>query len=268
MGQTTTPYVVVTGASEGIGRALAGTFAAHGHNVLLIARDAAALEPRRVKMAAKHGVAVLALPLDVTAADAARRIEAALAAQGGYVDILVNSAGLGLSGPFAGQDPEEIQRLIDLNMTALTRLTRHFLPPMLARGRGGILNVASLGGLMPGPHQAAYYASKAYVISLTRALAAENVGSGLRIAVLAPGPVATNFHVRMGAERSYYVWLIPSACAGKVARSAYRWFRWGWGRTLIIPGLIPTFIAMAARLIPTVLLVPVVAWLLKRRNGV
>ena len=106
-----------------------------------------------------------------------------------------------------------MRALVDLNVRALTRLTRHFLPGMRQRGRGGILNVASLGGYAPGPNQAAYYASKAYVLSLTEAIAAETAGEGVRVCALAPGPVDTAFHARMGAENAFYRYLVPPASA-------------------------------------------------------
>ena len=108
--------------------------------------------------------------------------------------------------------------LLDLNVAALTRLMHHVLPGMLARARGGILNVASLGGLVPGPYQAAYYASKAYVVSLTEAVAAENAGRGVRFMALAPGPVNTGFHAAMGAELSFYRQLIFALERGATAR--------------------------------------------------
>ncbi len=123
--------------------------------------------------------------------------------------MLVNNAGIGLSGRFDDHSHEEIEALLALNVTALTRLMRHVLPQMRARGRGGVLNIASLGGYVPGPHQAVYYASKAYVISLSEAVASELAGTGVRVAVVAPGPVATGFHAAMGAENARYrAWLL------------------------------------------------------------
>lgn len=259
-----TPFVVVTGASEGIGRELALEFACHRHPVLLIARRAGLLEVLAAQIAREHGVKAVYLALDVTAVDAGERIEAALGAAGGYCDILINNAGIGASGPFAGEDPQRVAELIALNVTALTVLTRRFLPDMLARGAGGVLNVASMAGLIPGPHQAAYYASKAYVISLTEALAEETAGLGVRLSALAPGPVATKFHARMGAEQSYYRRLIGAQSALQVARAGYRWFR--WGRTLIIPGPVRTLSGVALRILPHMVMVPVIGWLLKRRQ--
>ena len=172
------PMAVVTGGSEGIGYALARRFAATGRAVMLIARRPEPLERAAAAIRADFKVEAVALPLDVTAPDAIAAIDRALAEHGAYADVLVNSAGIGLAGPFHAHAPEDVMRLVDLNVRALTALTRHYLTGMRARGRGGILNLASLGGFTPGPYQAAYYASKAYVISLTEAIAAETDRGG------------------------------------------------------------------------------------------
>src|SRR5262249_2411187 len=191
------PMVVVTGASEGIGYALARRFAAAGNDLILVARRSQPLEEASQRIRADFKVDAVAVSADVTQPEAIAAIDAALAAHRGYADILVNSAGLGLAGPFISQPPESILRLLDLNVHAVTRLMRHFLPGMRVRGRGGILNLASLGGYVPGPYQAAYYASKAYVLSLSEAVAAETAGEGVHVSALAPGPVSTSFHRRM-----------------------------------------------------------------------
>ena len=120
----------------------------------------------------------------------------------------------------------------------MTRLTRTALPDMIARQRGGILNVASLGAYVPGPNQAAYYASKSYVVSLTEAIASEASGQGVRVSALAPGPVDTRFHHDMGADRSLYRLVLPSMTPDRVARSAYRGFM--FGQRVIVPGIFNT----------------------------
>ena len=158
------------------------------------------------------------LPLDVTLPDAVAKIEAALASHGAYADVLVNNAGIGLSGPFHAHAAADVLRLVDLNVRALTHLTHHFLPGMRVRGRGGILNLASIGGYAPGPNQAAYYASKAYVLSLTEAIAAETAGEGVRVCALAPGPVNTRFHETAWArENAFYRSFVPPG-VGTVGR--------------------------------------------------
>jgi short-subunit dehydrogenase len=257
------PAAVITGASEGIGRALANEFAGKGHHLLLIARNADRLNAAAGELRRDFGVGVHVAAIDLATPDAVAKVEAALAEAGLYADYLVNNAAIGLGGPFIGHDAERIDRLVDLNVVALTGLTRRFLPDMLARTRGGILNIASLGGLLPGPYQAAYYASKAYVVSLTEALAYENAGRGVRISAAVPGPVATRFHEKMGVGSANYLKLHSVPTPELVAELIYSGFM--GRRRLIAPGILPTFNSLAVRFIPHFLLVPFVGWFLKKR---
>jgi uncharacterized protein len=257
------PCAIITGGSEGIGRALAGEFAARGHNLLLIARDLGHLRAAADEIGRDHAVKVATAAIDLTAPDAVKQVEAALVSAGFYADYLVNNAGMGFGGAFAEQDAERLDQLTRLNVSALTALTRRFLPDMLARARGGILNIASLGGLLPGPYQAAYYASKAYVVSFTEALAYENAGRGVRISAAVPGPVNTRFHAKMGVTSAPYLILHTVPSPQRVARIIYSGFM---GRRLLIaPGLLPTFNAAVVGFIPHFLLVPFVGWFLKQR---
>ena len=259
------PATVVTGASAGIGLALARRFAAAGDTVLMIARHAEAVDAATAEVARQTGTRPIGLALDVTSATAAETIDAALAEHGLYLDVLVNNAGMGLAGPFAEHDAAAVERLLDLNVKALTRLMHHALPAMRARARGGVLNVASLGGYAPGPYQALYYASKAYVISLSEAVAAEVSGEGVRVAVVAPGPVDTGFHAAMGAEDAFYRFVLPSVSPARVAGAAYRGFV--LGQRVIIPGLMSKLNATGMRILPHPALVPLVGWLLWPRRG-
>lgn len=256
------PATVITGASRGIGLALAKRFAAKGDAVVLVARHLAKLND--AVAAIKNGdQARIAVPLalDITDARAFDQVQATLKGNGLYLDVLINNAGVGLSGAFDTHTAEEIDRLVALNVAALTRFTRLALPELRARGRGGILNVASLGGFVPGPYQAAYYASKAYVISLTEAVAAECAGSGVRVAVMAPGAVNTTFHERMGSERALYRVLLPAGDADRIAASTRRDFF--LGRRLIVPGLINLMFAWVLRVTPHIITVPLMTWLLR-----
>jgi hypothetical protein len=254
------PAAVVTGGSRGIGLALARRFAMAGRNVAIVARHRTPLEEAAANISREFGVKALAIDLDVTAAEAPQMIDGLLASAELYQDCLVNNAGIGLSGAFHDNAAEDLEHLIALNITAPARLMSHSLPKMRARGRGGILNVASLGGMTPGPYQAAYYASKAFVISLTEAVAHEVRGEGVRIAVVAPGPVETNFHTAMGAEGAIYRAIVPSASPEEVANSAYRGFM--LGRRVIVPGALGTAASLAVRVLPHALTVPLVGRLL------
>ena len=258
------PAVVVTGGSSGIGLAIARAFHTQGETVVLLARDPARLAAARATFPGPPAPSrVFTLALDITASDAPARIDAALETLGLVLDILVNAAGVGLAGPFDSHDEAALQGMLTLNIDALTRLTRHFLPAMKARARGGILNVASLGGYVPGPGQAAYYASKAYVCSLTEGIAAEVAGSGVRVTVVAPGPVATGFHAAMGADHSLYRWLIPALSPQRAASAAVAGFR--LGRPVVVPGVIPKALAVAVAVLPHAVTLPLVRLLLARR---
>jgi hypothetical protein len=258
------PMVLVTGGSEGIGFALARRFAAAGCDLILVARRREPLETAAQRIRVEFGVEVIALPADITGPDAITGIEAALAQQRGYVDVLVNSAAMGLSGPFHDQEPDAIAELLDLNVKALTLLTRHFLAGMRVRGRGGILNMSSLGAYAPGPNQAVYYASKAYVLSFSEAIASETAGEGVRVTAVAPGPVNTQFHARMGAEQSLYRYLIAASSPERVARAAYYGF--ALGLRVVVPGLVNPFLALAMRVLTHRIVIPIIGVLLKQRG--
>lgn len=258
------PLAIVTGGSEGIGFELARRFAAGGHDLLLVARRIELLEEAAAKIRAEAKVDVAVLSLDLTSAGALAAIDAALAEHRAYADIVVNNAGMGLAGRFRAQPADDIDRLVNLNVVALTKLTRHYLPGMLARGRGGILNVASIGGYIPGPNQAAYYASKAYVLSLTEAIAAETAGKGVRVCALAPGPVNTRWHEKAGAQKSFYRSFAPLVSASSVAWWGYRGYLLGLRVT--VPGLVNPFLVLAMRVLPHRIVIPIVGVLLKQRR--
>ena len=255
-----TPAVVITGGARGIGLALAKRFIEDGRRVMLIGREKSSLRSACTELRATQASEPLVLALDVTGSDAGRRIDEALDAQGCYLDILINNAAVGLAGDFVEQHPEELEALVQLNVTAMTRLTRHALAPMITRGRGGIINMASLGGLMPGPYQAAYYASKAYVVSLTRAVASETAGRGVRVVSVLPGPVETTFHAEMGANNALYRYIMPSLTPDEVASSVSRGYR--LGHRLIVPGIFNWLVSRFAGIIPYNILVPIVGRLL------
>ena len=181
--------VLITGASAGLGKALAEEFSRRGYEILAAGRNENALGKL---------TAVSRYLLDLSQPRAGEELARRVKADGHRVDILVCNAGLGLSGAFGEQSPEALNALVQVNMAALTALNRAFLPEMAERKTGRVLNVASTGAWQPGPYMAAYYASKAYVLSLTRALRAEYRGTGVTVSALCPGSIATEFSRRSG----------------------------------------------------------------------
>lgn len=259
------PFTVITGASEGIGRAFAIECARRGDNLILIARGVERLEAVANELRAQGRGAVVSIPFDVTTMDAAQTIAVTVGAQGGFVNLLINNAGFGLGGAFQEHSVEKIEAMVQLNVATPTRLMRAFLPDMLARGAGGIINVSSLGGYGPGPWQGAYYASKAYVTSLSEAVAYETRGQGVRILAVAPGPVETAFHAKMGSDWAFYRWMIPSVSAESVARSGLRAYR--FGRRVVLPGLLSPLLMATMRVTPHVIGLPFLGALLHVGKG-
>lgn len=213
------PAVVVTGGGSGIGLALAQEFSTRGNTVVLVGRQEGRLKIAARELTHKYGNRALTLSLDLAQNDAVDVLMRWLSLEGLYCDILVNNAALGLSGPFINCEIKALDHLLETNIKGLTHLTRTFLPDMVARGRGGIINIASLGGVVPGPWQAVYYASKAFVLSFSEAIASEISGKGVRCCAVIPGPVDTRFHARMGAEEARYRRFISATSAEKVAKS-------------------------------------------------
>jgi len=242
---------LVTGASSGIGLELAGCLAADGHDVVLVARRRDRLEDVGRELARRYGVRWWAIAADLAHPAAPGEIVRQLQSFGVSVDLLVNNAGFGALGPLATLDPETLGRMLEVNVVALTRLTRLLLPGMLERRSGRILNVASTAGFVPGPLMAVYYASKAYVISLSEALAEELRGSGVTVTVLCPGPTRTEFQevAGMGATRLFKMPGVMDAAA--VAQRGYAGLK--AGRRIVIPGPLNRALPFAIRFAPRTL---------------
>jgi hypothetical protein len=238
---------LITGASGGIGLELARCFAAGGYDLVLVARNAGRLEELAGELR-RQGATARVLAKDLAAPAAPEEVCRELAAAGVAVDVLVNNAGFGTFGPFVetplGQELEELQ----LNVVTLTHLTKKLLPAMVGKRRGGVLNVASTAAFQPGPLMAVYYATKAYVVSFSEALAEELRGTGVTVTALCPGPTATGFQQRSGMVISK---LLPVADAAAVARDGYEGFR--AGKRIVIPGLLNKVGVQSLRVSPRAL---------------
>ena len=186
------PTALITGASSGIGEALAGCFAAAKHDVILVARSEGKLKILADQLSSKYGVAVSVQPSDLSTPGAAEHLLAALTRKHSSVDVLVNCAGVLEQGAFTAIDHAKHQAIIDLNISGLTAMLSAFIPGMVERGRGRVLNVASIAAFQPIPMLASYAASKAYVLSLSESLAEELRDTGVTVTALCPGITATN----------------------------------------------------------------------------
>lgn len=187
------PVALITGASMGIGEAFADALAARGYDLVLVARSGDALDRIAKRARGAHAVEVQTIVADLENATAVDAVADAVATRFSQVDLLINNAGYGAHGPFETLEPERNAGQIRLNVEALVALTNRFAPPMLARGNGGIINVASTASFQPVPYMAVYGATKAFVLSFSEALAEEFRGRGVRVLALCPGATRTNF---------------------------------------------------------------------------
>jgi short-subunit dehydrogenase len=226
------PITLITGASAGIGAALARVFATHGHDLVLVARREGALERIAGEIAAAGHRRPRVMPIDLAQRDAPARVAAGLEALGLEPEAIVNNAGFGLNGEAAVLDLADQLAMIDLNARTLTDLSLRWLD-CLVRHRGGILNVASIAAFMPGPGMAVYHATKAFILSFSEALHRELRPKRVRVTVLCPGPVETEFQTRAGLAAGHFPRTLLRT-SGRVAEDGYGGFR--AGRRLVVPG--------------------------------
>jgi len=257
---STAPVTLITGASSGIGAALAREFARHGHPLLLVARREDELNSLADQIAAAGHARPTVISADLGTPAGIAQFADAVRARGLDVSILVNNAGFGLLGEAAALDLTRQLAIIDLNNRALTELTLRFLDGIV-RHKGGILNVASIAGFLPGPGMAVYHASKAYTVSLTEALHAELKADGVKVCALCPGPVPTGFFHRAGMPRDYFPRFLARP-ADRVAREGYEGFM--GGHRIVVPGTANRIVTLLPRLVPRALVLAVVAWRWKR----
>ena len=254
---------LVTGASGGIGEELARLFAADGHDLVLVARSEEKLNGLAGELSAKHNVTARVVASDLARAEAPREIFNEMEREGVTVDALVNNAGIGSWGLFAETDLSRELELLQINVVALTHMTKLFLPAMIARGRGYVCNVASTAAFQPGPLMAVYYASKAYVLSLTEALANECEGTGVRVSALCPGPTETGFVAAAGMSESK-LFDRGAMSARDVAVAGYKGLL--AGKTLVIPGARNALLARTVGFMPRKLVTKVVRGIQERRE--
>lgn len=256
-------WALVTGASEGLGREFADLAAAAGHPVILAARQANKLAALATDLRARHGVEVVVIPADLSDAEAAGRLWDEAAA-GRRIGVLVNNAGLGRNGPFA--DPDGWARewaSLQVNAVALTVLMKRAVSAMVAQGAGRVLNVASTAGFVPGPNMAVYHATKAYVLSLTEAVAVELKGTGVTVTALCPGATRTEFFKADAAENASFLTRMPLPSARSVAMAGWRAMQ--AGRVIHVPGVQNRISAFLPRLLPRRMVAWVTGQLLQRR---
>jgi hypothetical protein len=251
--------VLITGASGGIGYELAKLFARDHHNLVLVARNADKLARAATELQV-HGVTVKTVALDLASPLAPKFLFDQL--EGIAVDILINNAGYGAFGKFAEMPEQEILGQIHLNVTALTELTRLFLPPMLQRRSGRIMNVASTAAFQPGPLMAVYYATKAYVLSFSEAIANEVRNSGVTVTCFCPGATHTGFAKRAGTENSRLFKQVGAMPAEKVALDGYRALM--EGRGVAISGVHNWVVAQSVRFAPRRMVTAVSRWIAEK----
>lgn len=247
MSLAATETVLITGASSGIGLELARVFAAEKSRLILTARNREALENLANELHDQHGIEVEFLVADLALPESPQLIFDGLKSRGVSVDVLVNNAGFGLHGDFSELPLRRQLEIVQVNVAALVELTGLFIPGMLARNRGGVLNVGSVAGFLPGPHMAVYYASKAFVLSFSEALHEEVRGSKVTITNLCPGPTQSNFS-QVARSHRVRISQAKKMSASEVAHAGVSAFR--RGTLLCLPGIGNQLTAQAARILP------------------
>ncbi|HLO57371.1 MAG TPA: SDR family oxidoreductase [Bacteroidales bacterium] len=240
---------LITGGSRGIGFDIARVMAREHYNLILVSRNLSRLERVRDELSRSFRVKIRIIGQDLSEKDASLKVFEQVMNYGIQVDVLVNNAGIGDFGMFSREDPARISRMVNLNILALTELTRLFLPGMIERREGKVLNVSSLAAFLPGPYMAVYYASKAYVKSFSEAINSELKGTGVMITAVCPGLTKTGFQQEVGSEKSNASRLGMMATSASVAEAAYKALM--EGKEIVVPGIINLSIAKASGIIPT-----------------
>jgi short-subunit dehydrogenase len=254
------PLALVTGASSGIGADLARELARDGHDLILSARRVEPMQGLADELKAA-GASSTVIAADLSRNGAAAALVRDIEARGLAVDVLINAAGLGANGRFDTSDPLRVTEMLQVNVVALTELTRMLLPPMLGRRSGKVMLVASTAGFQPGPQMAVYCASKAYVLSFGEAIAYELHNSGVTVTTLCPGATETEFaHVADAGSSALFKGLLPVMSAGEVARIGYQGLK--AGRGVVITGLVNKLMVTSSRLSPAPVSLRIANWMM------
>jgi hypothetical protein len=256
------PRALVTGASSGFGTVFARSLRRRGYGLVLVARREDRLLSLQRELGGGEDVVVMAR--DLAAPSGAAGVVRDLEARGLELDLLVNNAGVGLTTPFLEQPLERLHGMIDLNVRAVVDLTRALLPPMVKRGRGGIINVSSIAAFQPVPYMAVYAATKAFILSFTEALFHEIKGSGVRLQALCPGPTATEFLEVSQTHSGLLVTRLPMLSPEAVVEASLRGFEGGTLR--VIPGLANRLLPLLLRVTPNAITRAVTAQLFKPKS--
>ena len=253
---------LITGASSGIGEVFARELAARGANVVLVARSEAKLTALAGELASKHSVTAEVMTADLGQPGAGRALAEQVAARGLTVDVLINNAGFGFLSPLVDADADMMSTMVALNVAALTDLTRAFLPGMVERDSGAIVNVASTAAFQPVPYMAVYGATKAYVLSFTEALWGETKGTGVRVTCLCPGATATAFFETAGEQAQVGKAMTPEAVVAAALRALHR------GRPSVITGARNTMLAQTTRFAPRKMVANIAERTMRPKDGV
>ena len=243
-----TSVVLITGASSGFGTEFSRIFASKGKNLLIIARSEDKLLKLKESLEKKYNIKVYVFAQDLAKADSAKRVSEYVKANNLMVEILINNAGFGDYGKFADSEISKQTQMINLNDRSLVEMTHAFLPAMIKRGRGRILNVASIASFEPGPMMSVYYASKAFVLSFTESLSEELKGTGVTITALCPGPTDTGFSDAAEMPAGRFANIFRFTKPVDVARAGYKALM--AGQVIIVPGVLNRLATIAVKLLP------------------
>jgi short-subunit dehydrogenase len=254
---------LITGGSTGIGLDLAREFASHGHDLVVVARQRDRLDQAAGALEGKYGVKVTAIPSDLSIDGSPQRLYDAVIGEGIRIDYLVNNAGFGLGGEFADTDLDRELDMIQLNIAAVVHMTKLFMQPMLRRKKGRIMNVGSTAGFQPGPLMSVYYASKAFVLSFSEAIAEELRDSGVTVTCLCPGPTETEFAHVAGIKQTRLFTQMGVKDSAEVARFGYRAMM--KGERVAIPGVRNKMLVQVERATPRRLVTTIVRKIQEKR---